>query len=261
MPRFKQARWLTRGALLLGAAMLVYQTAQAAASLGSVVGAADQWLTKQVDSQKKIDKLADDRQSLADDYRNSLREADSLKLYIEQLRSQLKSQEDEMDGIRGEIREISRTNVEILPLMVDMLATLDRFVQLDVPFEIEERRGRIKALNDMMPRADVTVSEKFRRIVEAYNNEIDYGRTIDTYTGNLKDHSVTFLRVGRVALVYQTPDGKETGYWDRDKKDWVIDNSYGEGVSAAIRVATKQVPPDLLHVPIQAAAGAPGQGS
>jgi hypothetical protein len=211
-------------------------------------------MVAQADSQHRVDKLADERQGLADDYRNTLRETDSLKLYIQQLRAQLQSQEQEKDSIRGEIRETARTNVEILPLMQDMLGTLAQFVDLDVPFLLDERHERVKKLQDMMPRADVTVSEKFRRIVEAYQIEIDYGRTIESYTGNLGGKQVDFLRVGRVGLLYQTPDGKETGYWDRDKKGWVVDNSYGDGVREGLKVARKQTSPDLLIVPVLAAA-------
>jgi hypothetical protein len=207
----------------------------------------------QADSQKRVDKLSDERDSMADDYRNTLRESDSLKLYLDQLRAQLKSQEEEMDSIRVEQRNIAQTNIEILPLMQQMLATLGQFVDLDVPFLLDERHERIKQLNAMMPRADVTVSEKFRRIVEAYQVEIDYGRTIESYTGNLSGKDVSFLRVGRVGLLYQTPDGKETGYWERDKKGWVADNSYADGVKEGLKVARKQTSPDLLIVPIPAA--------
>jgi hypothetical protein len=234
--------------------VLLSSAPAAAATLSNVVAASDQWMVAQVDSQKRVDKLADEKQSMADDYRNTLRESDSLKLYIEQLKAQLKSQQDEMESIRTEQRNIAQTNIEILPLMQDMLATLGQFVELDVPFLLDERRERIKKLNDMMPRADVTVSEKFRRIVEAYQVEIDYGRTIESYIGNLNGKDVSFLRVGRVSLLYQTPDGKETGYWDRDKKGWVGDDSYADGVREGLKVARKQTSPDLLIVPIQAAA-------
>jgi hypothetical protein len=240
--------------LLVAALALPLSAAQAGTSLSGVVAASDQWMVAQVDSQKRVDKLADEKQSLADDYRNTLRESDSLKLYIDQLKAQLKSQQDEMDSIRGEQRNIAQTNIEILPLMQDMLATLGQFVDLDMPFLLDERHERIKKLNDMMPRADVTVSEKFRRIVEAYQVEIDYGRTIESYTASLNGKDVAFLRVGRVGLLYQTPDGKETGYWDRTKKDWVADNSYADGVHEGLKVARKQTAPDLLIVPVQAAA-------
>lgn len=55
---------------------------------GNVINACDQWLVAQAESQRLVDKLADERQSLADDYRNALRESESLKLYIQQLNIQ-----------------------------------------------------------------------------------------------------------------------------------------------------------------------------
>jgi hypothetical protein len=243
----------SRPAVLVAAAVLTFAGATQAAKLGDVLTASDQWLVAQVDSQKKVDGLAEERLSLADEYRNSLREADSLKLYVQQLKSQLRSQEAEKEVVRSEIREIARTNIEILPLMQDMLGTFGQFVELDTPFLIDERRERVKQLNEMMPRADVTVSEKFRRILEGYQVEIDYGKTIEGYRGKLEGREVDFLRIGRVALMYQTADAKETGYWDREKKGWVIDNSAAEGVKEGLKIARKQSSPDLMILPIQAA--------
>ncbi len=243
----------SRPAVLVAAVVLTFAGATQAAKLGDVLTASDQWLVAQVDSQKKVDGLAEERLSLADEYRNSLREADSLKLYVQQLKSQLRSQEAEKEVVRSEIREIARTNIEILPLMQDMLGTFGQFVELDTPFLIDERRERVKQLNEMMPRADVTVSEKFRRILEGYQVEIDYGKTIEGYRGKLEGREVDFLRIGRVALMYQTPDAKETGYWDREKKGWVIDNSAAEGVKEGLKIARKQSSPDLMILPIQAA--------
>lgn len=235
--------------------ILAFLSAQSnAAKLGDITASGDQWLVAQVDSQKRVDTLAEQGRDLSNDYRTTLRETEGLKLYLQQLRSQLKSQEEEMAVIRQESSELDRTNIEILPLMQRMLGSLDQFVQLDVPFLKEERAARVAKLNEMMPRADVTVSEKYRRIVEAYQIEMEYGRTIEAYKGKLADKEVDFLRVGRVGLFYQTADGAETGYWDREKKDWTADGSYAEGVTEGLKVAKKQTSPNLLIVPIQAAA-------
>jgi len=234
-------------------AAVMYAVPVLAASVGDVVKSSDQWLVAQVDSQKRVDGLAEESRDTADQYRSTLRESEGLKLYLQQLRAQLKSQEEEMGVIRQESAELDRTNIEILPLMQRMLASLEQFVQLDVPFLKEERVARVAKLNEMMPRADVTVSEKYRRIIEAYQIEMEYGRTIEAYRSKLQDKEVDFLRVGRVGLFFQTPDGAETGYWDRDKKDWTADGSYSESVKEGLKVAKKQTSPNLLIVPIQAA--------
>ncbi|HEY0915633.1 MAG TPA: DUF3450 family protein, partial [Solimonas sp.] len=154
---------LGSAAVLSAAAGVTY-----AAKLGDVTASGDQWLVAQVDSQKRVDTLAEQGRDLSNDYRTTLRESEGLKLYLQQLRAQLKSQEEEMAVIRQESSELDRTNIEILPLMQRMLASMEQFVQLDVPFLKEERAARVARLNEMMPRADVTVSEKYRRIVEAY---------------------------------------------------------------------------------------------
>lgn len=252
MFRCKQLGRLTCTGLILGSALFI-SSISTGASLGNITAAADQWMVAQVSSQKRVDKIANDEQSMAQEYRETLRESDSLKLYNKQIEAQLQSQQDEMNSIRDQERNIEQDNLKIAPLMQEMLATLKQFVSLDVPFLKDERAQRVQALEEMMPRADVTVSEKFRRIIETYQEEIDYGRTIGAYTGKLGAKDVNFLRIGRVALLYQTPNGSETGYWDRSKNDWVVDNSAASEVAYGLKVANKETAPDLMTVPIQAA--------
>ena len=129
-------------------------------------------------------------------------------------------------------------------------------MELDVPFLLEERKNRVAMLEQAMTRADVTLSEKYRRIIEAYQIEMDYGRTLEAYEGALGEgddaRTVLFLRVGRVALLYQTLDGKETGYWDPDGKRWVVANEYRHGFKEGIAVAKKLRAPEMLIVPVPA---------
>ncbi len=207
-------------------------------------------------SQAHIDQLVDQTQSLLSKYSQTLATNESLKKYNEQLQLQVNSQKERIANTQKELGEIDNTQRSVLPLMQRMIDTLDQFVQLDVPFLIEERTNRVATLKQMMARADVSSSEKYRRILEAYQIETEYGRTIEAYEGKLGEgdqaKTVEFLRVGRVALLYQTPDGSETGYWDADAKKWVVDDSYAHDLRQAIRVANKQGAPDLLWVPVHA---------
>ena len=66
------------------------------------------------------------------------------------------------------------------------------------------------------------------------------------------DPETDILRVGRVSLMYQTLDAKETGYWDSDGKKWVADNSYRSAITAGLKVAKKQAAPDFIEVAIHA---------
>jgi hypothetical protein len=166
------------------------------------------------------------------------------------------SQTKTVTDMRAQLAEIENTHREVLPLMEKMVTTLEQFVALDVPFLVEERAKRVAGLKDLMARADVTNSEKYRRILEAHQIELDYGRTLEAYEGTLGEaeskRTVQFVRVGRVALLYQTLDGKETGYWDAAGKSWVQDDSYAHDVKEALRVAKKQGAPDLLMLPVPA---------
>lgn len=142
-------------------------------------------------------------------------------------------------------------------MMQRMLETLEQFVELDTPFLLDERRTRVQNLKSLMRRADVSVSEKYRRIVEAYGVEMEYGRTLESYRGEIaagdEPRTVDFLRVGRVALLYQTLDGSETGYWDAKAESWVVDDTYRSPVRDGLRIAKQQAAPDLMIVPVPTA--------
>lgn len=207
-------------------------------------------------SQQRIDKLDDQTQEMLLDYRATIRETDSLRRYNEQLERQIRSQIEEIESIQTELTQIEETNREVLPMMLRMVDTLDKFVELDMPFLQDERRDRVTNLKDIMDRADVTTSEKYRRILDAYKVELDYGRNIETYEASVDtangSKTVDFLRVGRVALLYQTKDGLETAVYNRDAGRWDVVNDYADAVQKGLRIAGKQAAPDLMIMPIDA---------
>ncbi len=203
-------------------------------------------------SQKRIEQLDNESTRMLADYRQMTAEATSLKSYNEQLAIQVASQQQQIDEMNQQLGEIETTAREVLPMMEKMLATLDQFVKLDLPFLVEEREGRVAQLKDLMTRADVSTSEKYRRIVEAYQIEMEYGRTLEAYQGKVGDKTVDFLRAGRVSLMYQSLDGKETGYWDVASKSWKRDNQYQDAIRAGLKVAKKQAAPDFIAVAVSA---------
>ena len=244
-------------ALLLPAvARATEPAADAPEKFRTLVGEEAATQTESAASQERIDGLDDETQKLAAEYRQVKNETESLQTYNRQIEAQLPSQLEEMQQLELQLKEIEATSRDILPLMQRMLETLEQFVQLDLPFLPEERAKRVATLLAMMDQANVTISEKFRRIVEAYQIEMEYGRTLEAYEGKLSEgdeaRTVQFLRVGRVALMYQTLDQKETGYWDANTKTWVVDDSYRHAFAKNLAVAKKLGAPDLLVVPVPA---------
>lgn len=205
-----------------------------------------------IDSQKKVVQFDDEASKTVANYRQMITEAQSLKGYNEQIDQQVKSQKEQIADMTHQLEVIETTSREVLPLMDRMLAALSDFVALDAPFLPDERKNRLASLQAMMARADVSTSEKYRRLVEAYQIEVEYGRTIEVYQGKVGDKTVDFMRTGRVSLMYQTLDGKETGYWNAEEKKWVIDNDYADSMKKGLKVAKKQAAPDFIEVAIHA---------
>jgi hypothetical protein len=207
-------------------------------------------------AQQRIEAIDDATLKMLSEYRRALADAESYATYARQLESQVRAQNEEMASIDQQLAEVETTSREVLPLMERMLGTLKQFVELDAPFLLVERRKRVAMLEAMMPRADVTLSEKYRRIVEAYQIELDYGRTLEAYEAELGEgeraRTVLFLRVGRVALLYQTLDGGETGFWDTESRSWLVDDDYRHAFQEAVTVAKKLRAPEMLRVPLPA---------
>ena len=163
-----------------------------------------------------------------------------------------------MESINLSMDQVSIIERQITPLMLRMITGLEQFVALDVPFLKQERKQRLESLNAMMARADISSSEKFRRVLEAYQVEVDYGRTIEAYTALLdvdnKEREVDFLRIGRLELIYLTRDGKQAGSWDQQSQSFVaLPDSTISQINKGLRIARKQLAPDMLTLPIHAA--------
>ncbi len=208
-------------------------------------------------SQERINKLADQTSQDLQRFRIATQRLESLEIYNQQLKKLIDSQESEISSIIRQTDEIEAIETGALPLMITMTETLEKLVEADAPFLVAEREDRVASLRTLIDRADVTAGEKYRRIMEAYLVEVDYGRTIEAYRGELATENdvrtVDFLRIGRVGLYYQTLDGEESGRWNPLSRQYeVLEDSARRQIQVGIRVARKQAPAELLSLPVNA---------
>jgi hypothetical protein len=209
-------------------------------------------------SQVKIDRLADETRDLLSDYKTVIKQVDGLKVYNARLQRQIDNQLVSLATIDENIDNSTVIARQMTPLVIRMLDGLEQFVELDVPFEEKERLKRVQGLRSSLDRADVSVAEKFRAVLEAYNIELQYGRGMDTYRGSIEiggnEREVDFLRMGRIALAYQTTDGALSGAWDNTSRSWVElpSGDYNSAIRKGIRISKKQASMELLKMPIAA---------
>ena len=208
------------------------------------------------ESQERIDSQVKDTRKLSDQFKAALKEIEGLKVYNTLLGLQVENQNAKMGDLRDSIDQVEVINRQIVPIMTQMIDGLKVFVALDVPFLPEERENRVAFLEELMERDDVTVAEKFRKVTEAYQIENDYGRTIESYKSSLTidgaTREVDMLRIGRVAFLYQSQDGKISGAWDQQAREWVDGGDHKNQIKFGLRIATKQIAPDLVLLPVSA---------
>jgi hypothetical protein len=206
-------------------------------------------------SQKRVETISTETDSLVAEYRLTNKKIESLNIFNRQLRAVIQSQDEELASLQRQIDDVEEVGRAVTPLMLKMIDALDKFVAIDIPFLADQRKTRVDGLRVLMRRSDVADAERYRRILEAYQVENDYGRTIEAYAGTVprdgEEVPVDFLRVGRLALLYQTRDGVEVGAWDHANKQWIeLDSSYKNAISEGLRVAKKQSAPQLIRVPL-----------
>ena len=208
-------------------------------------------------SQEKITALSVETQELLGEYRLVLQQIDRLIAYNDYVERLITDQEEQIVDINRQLQDFALIERGIVPLMLESIETLDRFIDLDVPFLLEERKDRVNRLRVIMNESDITVSEKFRQIMDAYQIETSFGSDIEAYTGfldiNGESRQVDFLRIGRTSLTYQTPDQKKTGFWNKQTQQWEnLPRKYTDYVKEGLRIAKKQITPDLIQLPVEA---------
>ena len=210
-------------------------------------------------AQTKVDRIADQTDGLLQEFKQVNKQIESLRVYNSQLERQIASQKQMMAELRESIENATIIERGISPLMMSMLKGLEEFVALDIPFKKEQRENAIADLYVNMDSAKFSAAEKFRQILEVYDIESEYSSSLESYRdlvdidANGSEVDVEMLRIGRVALMYQTKDKSQTGAWNKETGSWeTLGSEYRRPVDQGIRIAKKLSPQDVMQMPITA---------
>ncbi len=202
-------------------------------------------------------RLDDEGRKQLQEYRFQPRQQAALEKYIQQLEAFRATQQEQGKALDRQLESIGVTGQNVLPLLSEMINALQDFIKLDLPFQQAERREAVIKLRSMLNRSEVSIAEKYRAVVSAYSDEQAYGRNIGNYRQVIEidgeERTADILRIGRLALYYQTLDGKQVGKWDRALEGWdELPGRYRLAIKQGLRTARKQIAPVLLELPMPA---------
>ncbi|GAA6133113.1 DUF3450 domain-containing protein [Halopseudomonas sabulinigri] len=244
-----RAVWLTAllSLPLVAQAQSVQQAQQQSSELAAVA----------VASQQRIDQLDDATRGALETYRQANQQISQLGEYNSRMEQVVAQQQQELTSLQEQLGGIEHTQAEMRPLIRRMVESLEQFIAVDLPFLPEEREDRVARLQDLLVDPEVSIAELYRRVLEAYQIESDYGRTLEAWRGELVQGDdarvVEFLRVGRLMLFYQTLDGQEQGYWDSATRSWQpLPSGYRRTLDQGLAIARTEQMPVMLRLPLPA---------
>lgn len=243
---------------MVGALALTGSNIAAADALSDLQNAEANIFKQSAKSQAKINTLYEQTQELLAEYRNTVDEAEVLSGYNDHVQRMIDDQKANIASLQKQINGIDKVKQGVVPLMYKMIDTLETFINLDVPMNIERRKERVENLRDVMTNSNVTTSEQFRLVLEAYEIEAGYGTIFDSYQAEMDFNGTTltadFVHMGRIAFVAQSLDGKRSWLWNNQNRAWEeLSDEYLKPVKDAIAMARKQLPMDLTKLPVFAA--------
>ncbi|MEX1196812.1 MAG: DUF3450 domain-containing protein [Pseudohongiellaceae bacterium] len=186
-----------------------------------------------------------------------------LMLNNEHLTDQIERQEALLASMEEQIEAAallaSEEESPLIPLMEDMISSLESFVETDFPFEIEDRREEINNARNLVDNEEASIQQKFNRLLDVIRAEAEYAATLDAYQDEVIDFNgseleVNIVRVGRISLAFQSVDRTVTGYWDKNARQWVEGDpgAYRTAIDRAYRVANSELAAEMLNLPIHA---------
>lgn len=250
---------------LLGRALgllVLFSCAAPADEIGEALDASMAAQRAARESQARINKIEDETQALRQKRIAAEWKVLQMSAYAQQLEQEAAAEERRRADLKAELDRVVSTGTDLMPLMQRMVAELDEFVGRDLPFLLETRRQRVRELQALLEEPRRTHAEKYRRVLEAYRTEVDYGYSLGAEDGEAecggRREAVSLVRVGRAALYCLSADGERAGYWDAAARKFQgVDGDAAKNVRRALAMAREQAPPELLVLPVQAAKMAP----
>jgi hypothetical protein len=206
-------------------------------------------------TQKQEEQWRDDQQKLVALYEQLQAEQEQLRTNRDELKESIAGTRRRISEKEKQLAAVEQIRTRIEPFLHESLAALRQQIDADLPFLPEERRQRVGRLAELLEDPEVAISEKYRKVLEAWMVEAEYGNTIEVYQQTLhvenSEMLVNVFRLGRISLFYQTLDHNGCGFFDVAAGKWrPLPDDYNRTLATAIDIGTKKKPAELLSLPL-----------
>lgn len=206
-------------------------------------------------TQKAEEQWRDEKRQLAALYEQLQQEQKQLADRKEHLQHEMIAAKERIALKEKQLADIEQISVQMSPFLQELVGTLQELVSSGMPFLTVERKQRVARLTSLLEDPEVSVSEKFRKTMEALLVEAEYGNTIEVYQQTIDlDEApslVNIFRLGRISLFYQTLDRQRCGFFDVAAHAWrQLPSAFNRSIQTAIDIGAKRRPVELLTLPL-----------
>ena len=206
-------------------------------------------------TQKKEDAWAGEKAKLMASYRSLKANKEHLEKVKLKIEKTLIAQKALVEETERKIKEAARIREELQTYLESVVTRIEESIKKDLPFLPKERSVRLALIKQTLDRPDKTGAEKYRRVMEALQVETGYGNTVEVYQETIefvdRKTLMDILRVGRLSLFCQIPDGTVVGHYDPETEKWVsLPSKYRRDINKAVEMARRERTIELVKLPI-----------
>lgn len=241
-----------RMSLLAGAAALLAASG-AHAQLDRALQVARESTVAGASTQTTINQLADAADNDERAYLALREQIESQEIFLEQQRVFLESQAIELTELESQLERVGNIERDLTPMLLEMFVALEDFVAQDLPFRLTERVERLDRIRGDLENAQILPAERYRVLLNAYEIEAAYGRSLEAYSEQVEidgvPYSGEFLQIGRVALIRDVAGNLEI--MTKDNQSWrPVPASMANDVNRAFRIAKEVTTPEVFIAPL-----------
>ncbi len=214
-------------------------------------------------AQKAQEKWEKEQAKLVAVYEQLKAENEQLTAANKRLSKEAVTQDKANKAMTDEHLEALRIQNEMAPFLQGVTARMENLLNRDAPFLHQERTNRLARLHIILDDPQISVTEKFRKTMEALFVEAEYGNTIEVYQEKIimdnTDVLGNIFRLGRVSLFFLSLDRTMAGVFNIADNQWEsLDNDHVPAIAGAVDMAAKHRPVEVISLPVGSLAQSQG---